>query len=92
MYPKDLLAPPVDDLSRVVPQDFLPMINEFHSVKAVGDPAQVVPQLEGSGIVYCLTVAEVERVARTGALEARPRSGTGITPASSPATAGASRR
>ncbi len=48
------LAPPVDDLSTVVPEGLLPMISEFHSVKAVGDPSQVVPQLEEFAAAYDL--------------------------------------
>ncbi|USQ77310.1 LLM class flavin-dependent oxidoreductase [Ornithinimicrobium cryptoxanthini] len=46
------LAPPVDDLSTVVPEGLLSMIQEFHSVKAVGDPSQVVPQLKEFAAAY----------------------------------------
>ena len=48
------LAPPVDDLSTVVPEGLLPMISEFHSVKAVGEPAQVVSGLEEFATAYDL--------------------------------------
>ncbi|QDO88105.1 LLM class flavin-dependent oxidoreductase [Ornithinimicrobium ciconiae] len=48
------LAPPVDDLATVIPEAALPMINEFHSVKAVGDPTQVVPVLEEFAAAYDL--------------------------------------
>lgn len=48
------LAPPVDDLATVIPQAALPMINEFHSVKAVGEPGQVVAKLEEFAAAYDL--------------------------------------
>ncbi|HLS44823.1 MAG TPA: LLM class flavin-dependent oxidoreductase [Ornithinicoccus sp.] len=40
------LAPPVDRLTDVLPEALLPMIEEFHSVKAVGEAPQVVARLE----------------------------------------------
>ncbi len=48
------LDPPVDDVTAVVPQDLLSMIDDAQTVRAVGTPESVVPVLEGLVVRYDL--------------------------------------